>query len=133
MIANNIKVNRFRYIDKIKAGDKELLQVSSEIVGDMPKNWVYNWQELLKTILPAGSITGTPKKKTIDIIREVENYDRGFYTGIFGIIDEKNSYLDSAVIIRYVEKGGVYKSGGGITIDSDLNAEYNEMIDKVYI
>ena len=133
MIANNIKVNRFRYIDKIKAGDKELLQVSSEIVGDMPKNWVYNWQELLKTILPAGSITGTPKKKTIDIIREVENYDRGFYTGIFGIIDEKNSYLDSAVIIRYVEKGGVYKSGGGITIDSDLTAEYNEMIDKVYI
>ena len=133
MIANNIKVNRFRYIDKIKAGDKELLQVSSEIVGDMPKNWVYNWQELLKTILPAGSITGTPKKKTIDIIREVENYDRGFYTGIFGIIDEKNSYLDSAVIIRYIEKGGVYKSGGGITIDSDLNAEYNEMIDKVYI
>ena len=133
MVANNIKVNRFRYIDKIKAGDKELLQVSSEIVGDMPENWVDNWENILKKMLPAGSVTGTPKKRTINIIRKVENYNRGFYTGIFGIIDEKNSFLDSAVIIRYIEKGGVYKSGGGITIDSDLKSEYNEMIDKVYL
>ena len=136
MVAKNIKVTKFRYIDKIKAGDKELLQVSSEIVGDMPKNWVNYYREILCKLLPAGSISGTPKKKTLDIIKEVEGYDRGFYTGIFGIIDEEKGYLDSAVIIRYVENQNgelVYKSGGGITIDSDSISEYNELIDKVYI
>ena len=136
MVAKNIKVTKFRYIDKIKAGDKELLQVSSEIVGDMPKNWINYYREILCKLLPAGSISGTPKKKTLEIIKNVENYDRGFYTGVFGIIDEKRGFLDSAVIIRYVENtkdGLFYKSGGGITLDSDCESEYQELIDKVYL
>jgi para-aminobenzoate synthetase component 1 len=133
MVAKNIRVTKFRFIDKIKAGERELLQVSSEIVGDMDEGWIEDWQNIIKTLLPAGSITGTPKRKTIQIIKKVENYDRGFYTGIFGIIDTKRKFLDSAVIIRYVEEGGIYKSGGGITLDSDIESEYNELINKVYI
>ena len=136
IIGKNIKVTKFRYIDKIKAGNKELLQVSSEIVGELNKNWVKNWKEMLLKILPAGSITGTPKTKTTQIIKETEKYNRGFYTGIFGIIDEKIGFLDSAVIIRYIEKDNnnyFYKSGGGITIDSDCKKEYKELIDKVYL
>jgi para-aminobenzoate synthetase component 1 len=133
MVAKNIRVTKFRFIDKIKAGERELLQVSSEIVGDMAEGWIEDWQNIIKTLLPAGSITGTPKRKTTQIIKKVENYDRGFYTGIFGIIDKKRKFLDSAVIIRYVEEGGIYKSGGGITLDSDIESEYNELIDKVYI
>jgi len=136
MVANNIKVTKFRYIDKIQAGNKELLQVSSEIVGEMPKDWINNWKEVLLQMLPAGSITGTPKKKTIEIIKENEKYERGFYTGIFGIVDEKRGFLDSAVVIRYIEKQNdtfFYKSGGGITLDSMCESEYQELIDKVYI
>ena len=133
MIAKNIRVTKFRFIDKIRAGDKELLQVSSEIVGDMDSNWIENWETIIRKILPAGSVTGTPKRKTVEILKRVENYERGFYTGIFGIVDEKRGFLDSAVIIRYIEKGGIYKSGGGITLDSDVEKEYKELIDKVYI
>ncbi len=136
MVANNVKVTKFRYIDKIYAGQKELLQVSSEIVADMPKNWTTYWQQILMKLLPAGSISGTPKRKTVEIIKEAENYDRGFYTGIFGIINEEKGFLDSGVIIRYVENQNekfVYKSGGGITLDSDVKSEYQELIDKVYI
>jgi para-aminobenzoate synthetase component 1 len=102
----------------------------------MPKNWTENWKEILLTLLPAGSISGTPKKKTIEIIKSIENYERGFYTGIFGIIDEKRGFLDSGVIIRYVENQNgqfIYKSGGGITFDSDVKSEYQELVDKVYI
>lgn len=44
-----------------------------------------------------------PKKKTMQIIQEAENYDRGFYTGIMGYFDGEN--LDSAVMIRFVEQG----------------------------
>jgi len=85
-------------------------------------------------MLPAGSISGAPKKKTIEIIREVEGYERGFYTGIFGYFDGKN--LDSAVAIRFIEKQGeklIFKSGGGITYQSDWEKEYEEMQKKVYV
>ncbi|MEO1923026.1 MAG: aminodeoxychorismate synthase component I [Nautiliaceae bacterium] len=135
IIGKNVKVNKFRFVDKIKAGNKELLQVSSEIEALLNNNWQKKWLDIIQQMLPAGSVTGTPKKKTVEIIKQTENYNRGFYTGIFGITDEK-TFLDSAVIIRYIEKKDglfYYKSGGGITIDSNPKDEYEELIKKVYI
>jgi len=134
IIGSDVKVEKFRYVDKIKAGNKELLQVSSKITAKLPSNWHEQIGTLLDKITPAGSITGTPKKSTISIIDNVENYDRGFYTGIFGVFDGKS--LRSGVMIRFIEeKGGkmLYKSGGGITIDSDTKSEYEELIDKIYL
>ena len=134
MVGIKTKVDSFRYIDKIKAGNKELLQVSSKISAIMPSNWHENIGTILDTLTPAGSISGTPKKKTIEIIKEVENYDRGFYTGIFGLFDGKS--LISAVMIRAISKEKdslFYYSGGGITLDSNAKDEYQELIDKIYI
>jgi len=134
MVANKIQVEKFRYVEKIEAGNKELLQVSSKIVGTLPENWHDSLGDILETILPAGSITGTPKRSTVEIIDKIENYQRGFYTGVFGIYDGKNCY--SAVMIRFIEKEKgklFYKSGGGITIDSDAQLEYEELIDKIYL
>ena len=84
--------------------------------------------------LPAGSICGAPKKKTLEIISKSETYKRGYYTGVFGIFD--GSELQSAVMIRFIEKNGtefLFKSGGGITFYSDPVKEYQELIDKVYV
>jgi len=134
IIAKNVKVEKFRYIEKIIAGDKELLQVSSKITAKLPENWRDNLGELLKNLLPAGSITGTPKRSTVNIINNIENYKRGFYTGVFGVFDGENLY--SAVMIRFIENENeklYYKSGGGITIDSDPISEYKELIDKIYL
>jgi para-aminobenzoate synthetase component 1 len=134
MVGQEIKVEKFRYIEKIRAGDKELLQVSSKITAKLPNNWHHNLGEILEKLLPAGSITGTPKKSTVEIIEKIENYQRNFYTGIFGIFDGENLY--SAVMIRFIEKENnqlYYKSGGGITIDSTPHDEYNELIDKIYL
>ena len=134
IVANNIKVEKFRYVEKIIAGDKELLQVSSKITAKLSDEWRDNLGELLKKLLPAGSITGTPKRSTINIIEHIENYHRDFYTGVFGIFDGENLY--SAVMIRFIEKENeklYYKSGGGITIDSDAKSEYEELIDKIYL
>ncbi len=135
IVARKIRVNKFRYIDKINTNNKTLLQVSSEIEGEI-KNWQSNFIEIIKKLLPAGSISGTPKKKSVEIIKNIENYKRGFYTGIFGIVDFEKNFLDSAVIIRYIEKKEnkfFYKSGGGITIDSNPLKEYEELINKIYI
>ncbi len=134
IVAKNIQVEKFRYIDSINAGKKELLQVSSKITADLQDNWHEKLGDLIFSMLPAGSITGTPKKKTVEIIKEIENYERGFFTGIFGYYDGKS--FDSAVMIRFIEKtedAYVFKSGGGITIESDALSEYEEMKDKVYV
>ncbi|HFQ60919.1 MAG TPA: aminodeoxychorismate synthase component I [Epsilonproteobacteria bacterium] len=134
IIGSDVKVEKFRYIEKIKAGQKELLQVSSKITAKLPQHWRDNLGTLLSQLLPAGSITGTPKKSTVNIIDEVENFDRGFYTGVFGVFD--GASLRSGVMIRFIEKENeklYYKSGGGITIDSDAKSEYEELIDKIYL
>jgi len=134
MVATNIHVDKFRYIQKINAGQKELLHVSSQISGTLTNNWKNSLGDILKTLLPAGSITGTPKRSTMDIIKEVEGYSRDYYSGIFGVFDGER--LETSVMIRFIEKNEdelVYKSGGGITLDSNPKEEYQELIDKVYI
>lgn len=134
MVGTSVQVVKFRYVEKIKAGEEELLQVSSKITAKLQANWHQNLGDLLQKMLPAGSITGTPKKSTVNIIKQIEDYERGFYTGVFGIFDGKNLY--SAVMIRFIEKEDnqlFYKSGGGITLDSDAKSEYEELIDKIYL
>jgi len=134
MIAKKVSVNKFRYIEKIKKGNQELLQTSTEIQGVLPENWKNDFASLLLKTLPAGSISGAPKKKTLEIISKVEIASRGFYTGIFGVFDGKQ--IDSAVSIRFIEKinGNLfYKSGGGITHLSKMEEEYQELLEKIYV
>ena len=135
IVGSKVRVDMFRYVEKINAGNKKLFQVSSKISANLQNNWHENIGDILTSLLPAGSITGTPKKKTIEILNKVEEYDRGFYTGIFGFFDGEN--LDSSVMIRFIEinKNGelFYKSGGGITCDSNVELEYQELLDKIYL
>ena len=134
MIAKNVKVKEFRVIDRVQTNKGGLLQMSSEISGELPDNYIDNLGDRIMKMLPAGSISGAPKKKTLEIIKEAEQYKRGYYTGVFGIFNGKN--IDSGVMIRYIEQtpdGLLYKSGGGITAKSKVNEEYQELIDKIYI
>ena len=108
--------------------------MSSKISGQLPESYTSTLGDILLKLLPAGSITGAPKPKTVEIIKRVENYNRNFYTGIFGYYDGKN--LDSAVVIRFIEKENnqlYFKSGGGITSMSDARKEYEELIQKIYV
>lgn len=134
IVAKEVKVEEFRYITEIEAGEKKLLHVSSHISGDVTDDWHSKIGDILNSLLPAGSISGAPKKSTLDIISQVECYERGFFSGVFGVYDGKA--LDSGVMIRFVQKtkdGYIYKSGGGITLDSDAKSEYSELLDKVYL
>ena len=134
LVADQVLVKRYRYIDKITTNKQDLLQVSSEISGQLAENYNERIGDILFALLPAGSISGAPKKKTLQIIEEAEGFERGFYTGIWGWFDGKN--LDSAVMIRFIEQVGnnlIFKSGGGITAQSDLQKEYEELIQKVYV
>lgn len=134
IVSQKVIVEKFRYIEKIITNQKNLLQVSSQISGRLPINYASQIGEIIFKLLPAGSISGAPKKKTVDIIKEAEDYERGYYTGIFGMFDGTN--LDSAVMIRFIEKINnqyYFKSGGGITFMSNPESEYQELVDKVYV
>jgi para-aminobenzoate synthetase component 1 len=134
IVAKNVKVEKFRYVEEVKTSSKTLLQTSSLITGDLRDDFNESIGTIIFSLLPAGSISGAPKKKTVEIIKEAENYPRNYFTGIFGIYDGTN--LDSAVMIRFIENVSdelYFKSGGGITFMSDPKIEYQEMIDKVYV
>lgn len=134
MIADEVKLDEFQRIDLIKTKQKDLYAMSSEISGKLKPQFQGKVGSILKTILPAGSILGAPKAKTLEIILEAENYERGFYTGVCGWFDGKN--LDSCVMIRFIEKENsklYFKSGGGITHLSNLSDEYQEMKNKIYV
>lgn len=136
IISEKVHVEKFRYIDKIDLpNDKGLLQVSSKIVGQLPSDFHSELGTLIDRLLPAGSISGAPKRATIDIIQKAEQAPRGYYTGIVGYYDGES--LDSGVLIRFIEErqdgSKHFRSGGGITINSVPKEEYHEVIQKVYI
>ena len=62
-VASEVTVSRYRYIDELQTNRGRLLQVSSEIRGKLPENWKASLGDILFRLLPAGSITGAPKKK----------------------------------------------------------------------
>ena len=92
--------------------------------------------------LPAGSITGTPKKRAVEIIAELESTPRGAYCGTMGYMNFDGSGQWN-VLIRTLQANGSANNdfnkerqinlwaGGGITVASDCDAEYQECLDKV--
>lgn len=157
-VAEDVRVDKYRYVDVLHTNKGDILQTSSEISGRLPEDYPHHLGEILDAQLPAGSITGAPKDKTMQIIHEAEGYDRGFYTGIMGIYDQGE--LNSAVMIRFIEEETspvdfeadgeknfkanegkkpkesrelYFKAGGGITSKSDCRREYEEVIQKIYL
>lgn len=133
-VATRVQVLRYRYVEEIQTHRGALLQTSSEIVGQLPDNYLSHLGDILFPLLPAGSITGAPKQATMQSIAKAETYERGFYTGVMGHFD--GTSLQSAVMIRFIEQQQdgslLFKAGGGITTRSDVESEYQELLDKVY-
>lgn len=130
-VASKVRVTNFRYYEEIPTQNGVIGQMSSAIEGELPTNYASKIGSILYDLLPAGSVSGAPKKKTAELIASIEGADRGYYTGIAGYFDGVN--LDSCVLIRYLGANNIYHSGGGVTFQSDMASEYQEMINKVYV
>lgn len=88
--------------------------------------------EALQNIFPGGSITGAPKKRAMEIIAELEETPRSIYTGALGFFSGTGSARFN-IPIRTLTKVGkkvYFHAGGGITIDSDAQEEFAEMMVK---
>lgn len=133
-IASNVRVERFRYIDCLKTDKGEILQVSSQVSGDLQDSYNEKLGDIIFDMLPAGSISGAPKPSTVNIIKLAEGKERGYYSGVFGYYDGCN--FKSAVMIRFIEKVEdkiFFRSGGGVTVNSRCDDEYAEVLQKIYL
>lgn len=147
-VSAQVRVERFRYAERIETPAGGLWQTSSEISGRLAPDWRAYIGELFAALLPAGSVSGAPKAATMALIRAAERQPRGYYAGVFGYFDGRN--LESAVAIRFMEIRAEkseeavaaagpsvlrygFRSGGGVTIHSRCEDEYRELREKVVL
>ncbi len=122
----SVKVDSHREIHKYSHVIHTVSRVSGVL--DSKKN-VF---DALSVVFPSGSITGCPKKRTMEIIDRFEDYKRGVYTGAAGFIGF-NGDADFNILIRTMllkDREIFFNAGGGIVIDSDPKKEYDESVMK---
>ena len=104
----------------------------SEVVGEL-RDGVTPF-ELLRACFPAGTVSGAPKVRAMQIISELEGYARGVYAGAVGYILPQEQAMDTCIAIRtLVLRDGIayLQAGGGIVADSDPAAEHQECLNKL--
>ena len=110
----------------------DVLQMTSTVQGQIKPD--VSLFDIFKAVFPCGSVTGAPKKRSMEIIQELEPEDRGYYCGALGWLDPNGNFAFS-VPIRTVEIAIDRQShastftlgiGAGITNDSDVKQEWQE-------
>ena len=107
-----------------------IMHIGSTVKGQIRED--KNAIDAVDAVLPAGTLSGAPKIRAMEIINELENNKRGIYGGAIGYIDFTGN-LDTCIAIRiaYKKRGRVYvRSGAGIVADSDPVKEHTECINK---
>lgn len=107
-----------------------VMHISSEVQGQMREG--LDCFDALKACLPAGTVSGAPKVRAMQIIDEIEPHRRGPYGGAVGYIDYRGN-MDTCIALRtMVVKDGIVhvQAGCGVVADSDPEAEYEETVNK---
>ena len=102
------------------------MHIVSNVQGELRPG--LDWLDLLRATFPAGTLSGAPKVRAMEIIDELETRRRGPYGGCVGYFDYSGN-MDMAIAIRtmLVQDGSIFvQSGGGIVADSDPESEYQE-------
>jgi anthranilate synthase component 1 len=108
-----------------------VMHIVSNVVGDLADD--YDQYDLLRAVFPAGTVSGAPKLRAMQIIEELEPVRRGPYAGVIGYFSFSGS-MDTCITLRtIVGKNGTYhfQAGGGIVADSVPEAEYQETLLKI--
>ena len=122
----SVEVTKYQMIHKYSKIMHICSQVESNIRADQDA------LDAVKSVLPAGTLSGAPKIRACEIIEELETEPRGIYGGALGYIDFSGN-LDTCIAIRMAVKkdGKVYvQAGGGIVADSRADREYEESANK---
>ena len=107
-----------------------VMHIVSNVEGDLKKN--KDSIDALISGFPAGTVSGAPKIRAMEIIEELENVNRGFYGGSMGYFDS-NGQMDTCISLRtgLIKDNNLYvQAGGGVVYDSDPEKEFQETINK---
>ena len=110
-----------------------VMHIVSEVEGE--KNNDLDFFDIFFSGFPAGTVTGAPKIRAMELINELEPCRRGFYSGGIGLIDYSKDF-DSCIAIRSMQihkNKATFQAGAGIVFDSIPENEYQECINKLIV
>lgn len=121
-----VKVNKLFNVKSYRT----LHQMESEITGQLLQD--KRLKDIIYSVFPPGSVTGAPKKRSIQIIDELENHSRGPYCGCAGVFSPNGDFTLCVSIRTAILEGNTinYWAGSGIVYDSDAEKEYQETLLK---
>ncbi|MEO8861968.1 MAG: anthranilate synthase component I family protein [Ginsengibacter sp.] len=126
-LCTEVKVTRFCEVQYFS----HVIHLVSEVKGKVPKNT--NPFDMLATTFPAGTLSGAPKFKAMQLINEFENDSRGYYGGCIGFVGFDGS-INHAILIRtFLSKDNklIYRAGAGIVAASNPSSELQEVTNKL--
>jgi anthranilate synthase component 1 len=127
-VAGSVHVEKFMEPERYS----HVTHLVSEVVGKLRDD--VTPFDLLRACFPAGTVSGAPKVRAMQIISELEQYARGIYAGAVGYVLPHERAMDTCIAIRtLVLRDGVayLQAGGGIVADSDPAAEHQECLNKL--
>jgi para-aminobenzoate synthetase len=118
----SVKVEKFLSVEEYS----NVFHIVSVVSGIIPENC--DKMKIFEASFPAGTLTGAPKIRAMEIIQELETYERGVYGGAFGFFDFNGNILSSITIRTAVKIGDnvYFQSSAGIVADSNPEDEWNE-------
>jgi anthranilate synthase component 1 len=122
----SVVVNEFAAVERYS----HVMHIVSNVQGRLRPG--LDWLDLLRATFPAGTLSGAPKVRAMEIIDELETLRRGPYGGCVGYIDYSGN-MDTAIAIRtmVVKDGEIFlRTGAGIVADSDPELEFQECVNK---
>ncbi len=122
----SVRVDEFAVIERYS----HVMHIVSNVSGNLRRGC--DWLDLLRATFPAGTLSGAPKVRAMQIIDALEPLRRGPYGGCVGYVDYRGN-LDTAIAIRtlVVKDDEIFlRSGAGIVLDSDPDYEYQECVNK---
>ena len=125
------KINTVNVTEKFKIERySHVMHIVSNVEGELSQD--FNNYDAFRSCFPAGTLSGAPKIRAMEIISEMENEKRELYGGAVGHFDFSGN-MDTAIAIRtlVIKDGIAYaQSGGGVVFDSDPELEYKETLHK---
>jgi anthranilate synthase component 1 len=125
---NTLKVNELMSVEEYSHVYHLISTVNASITNDVDKF------DVIQAAFPAGTMTGTPKIRAIELISDLEDSSRGLYAGSLGMMTLGGNYINTALCIRTaIERNGVYslRASAGIVSDSKIESEYLETLHKM--
>jgi len=123
----NVKVKKYKEIQHFS----HVLHIVSEVVGEIENT--ENAIDIFASTFPAGTLSGAPKFRAIELINRDERFDRSFYGGTIGILSLTGD-INTAITIRsFLSQNGKlqYQAGAGIVVDSNPETELKEVDNKL--